>query len=84
MKPRKRARKAEKSRAVEGPHVSKGSRLLRAEWKASGLSMTNFSKRIGVHRTSVFRWIAGTIRPDRDNIFNMEKVLGIPVRAWEE
>jgi ribosome-binding protein aMBF1 (putative translation factor) len=67
-----------------GPFDSRGSHILEAEWRASGLSMENFAKKIDAHRTSVFRWIHGIIRPDRDNIFNMERVLGIPARSWNE
>lgn len=88
MKPRSRGKTGPRKRVQEvkkkGPVVSRGSNILEAEWKASGLSMKNFAKKIDAHRTSVFRWISGTVRPDRDNIFNMERVLGIPPRSWNE
>jgi hypothetical protein len=57
--------------------------MLEKDWRASGVSMEVYAKRrVGVHRVTVFRWISGKVRPDRNNVFAMEERLGIPARAW--
>jgi len=84
MKKRSRGKEKRDEVVEKGPFTSKGSRLLEAEWRASGVSMSVFAKRINVHRTTVFRWISGAVRPDRDNIFHMEKVLSVPARSWND
>lgn len=52
---------------------------LRYRLELSGLSATEFSKRLGISRQSVMLYLSGNMTPRMDVVFNMSQVLNINV-----
>ena len=64
-----------------GPRFSEGARLLWVELERRGESMRDLRRRIGVG-ADITRWLYGDAIPPLAAIVRMDKLFGIPARAW--
>jgi|GEM_PF-3926069 transcriptional regulator with XRE-family HTH domain len=57
------------------------SRWVDAE-KDRGKTIADCAARLGIHRTTLWRWLKGTGAPDRGQALEYARTIKIPVGAW--
>jgi transcriptional regulator with XRE-family HTH domain len=62
--------------------VPRGSALLAAYVAAEGLTQQEAAQRLGIHQSTLSRWVCGKQRPDIDQVLRLRDEIGIPVEAW--
>lgn len=44
--------------------------------------LRGFARQLHVSRAAVYQWIDGASNPSREHVFEIERLLGIPAKAW--
>lgn len=60
----------------------RGPQLLSAYLETKGCAQEALAQELGVHQSTLSRWVSGKQRPDIDCILKLRDLCEIPVEAW--
>lgn len=60
----------------------RGPALLAAYMAAEGRTQQGVALRLGIHQSTLSRWVSGKHKPDIDWALRLRDEAGIPVEAW--